>query len=80
LIDFGLCATVDAFDSAAMTRALVDLMRGDVAALLEDAVALRFLPEDVDRKELLPHLEAIFAKGALAAENLETLERAEGGR
>lgn len=28
---------------------------------------MRFLPPDVDRKALLPALERIFAKGALAA-------------
>ena len=70
LIDFGLCAEVDKMDSAAMTRAIVDLMRGDVEGLIEDAVALRFLPPDVDRAALLPALRKIFAKGALAAEAL----------
>ena len=30
LIDFGLCAEVQRVDSAAMTRAIVNLMRGDV--------------------------------------------------
>ena len=30
---------------------------GDVARLLEDAVALRFLPQDVDRSTLLPELQ-----------------------
>jgi aarF domain-containing kinase len=68
LIDFGLCAEVDRMDSTAMTKALVDLMRGDVPGLLDDAIALRFLPQDVDRKALLPVLERIFAKGALAAD------------
>mmetsp|Transcript_40096 Transcript_40096/g.84091 ORF Transcript_40096/g.84091 Transcript_40096/m.84091 type:complete len:595 (+) Transcript_40096:67-1851(+) len=68
LIDFGLCAEIDAFDSRALTSALVHLMRGDVAALVEDAVALRFLPRDVDRAELLPPLTHIFNKGKLAAE------------
>lgn len=68
LIDFGLCAEVDAMDSAAMTKALVDLMRGDVEGLLDDAVALRFLPADVDREALLPELRKIFQKGALAAD------------
>ena len=70
LIDFGLCAEVDQMDSAAMTRAIVDLMRGDVEGLIEDAVALRFLPPTVDRAALLPALRRIFAKGALAAEAL----------
>ena len=81
-------------DSTAMTKALVDLMRGcavhhlnssdcrphlivpgrgrDVPGLLDDAIALRFLPPDVDRKALLPALERIFAKGALAAVRVAT--------
>jgi predicted unusual protein kinase regulating ubiquinone biosynthesis (AarF/ABC1/UbiB family) len=62
LIDFGLCAEVQRVDSAAMTRAIVNLMRGDVEGLLEDAITLRFLPRDVDREALLPELRAIFAK------------------
>lgn len=67
LIDFGLCAEIDAFDSRSLTSAIVHLMRGDVSALVDDAIALRFLPPDVDKAALLPPLEGIFAKGRLAA-------------
>jgi len=42
-------------------------MRGDVEALVEDAVALRFLPADVDREALLPPLRAVFERAQLAA-------------
>ena len=49
LIDFGLCAEIAAFDSRQLTSAIVHLMRADVPRLVEDGVALRFLPDDVDR-------------------------------
>ena len=42
-------------------------MRGDVDALVDDAVQLRFLPADVDRAALLPPLRRIFEQGKLAA-------------
>jgi aarF domain-containing kinase len=67
LIDFGLCAEIDRFDSNALTSAIVNLMRGDVEGLVEDAVALRFLPADVDREALLPPLRAVFERAQLAA-------------
>ena len=38
LIDFGLCAEIAQFDSRQLTSALVHLMRGEVEALVEDAV------------------------------------------
>jgi len=67
LIDFGLCAKIDRFDSQALTSAIVNLMRGDVEALVEDAIALRFLPSEVDRATLLPPLRTVFARAQLAA-------------
>ena len=77
LIDFGLCARVDPVDSAAMTRAIVNLMRGDVAGLLEDAITLKFLPADVDGAALLPQLQQIFARGALAADAMVRQEQSQ---
>jgi aarF domain-containing kinase len=44
LIDFGLCADIKAFDTRHLTGAIVHMMRGDVAALIEDGIILRFLP------------------------------------
>ena len=43
--------------------------------MLEDAIVLRFLPADVDRAALLPVLQRIFARGALAADALAKKER-----
>jgi hypothetical protein len=59
----------------------VHLMRGEVEALVEDAVTLRFLPADVDRAALLPPLKRVFARGKLAAAELESVRRGgEGAR
>ena len=75
LIDFGLCAEIAQFDARQLTSAIVHLMRGEVEALVEDAVTLRFLPPDVDRDALLPPLKRIFAQGKLAAAELEAAKR-----
>ena len=32
-----------------MTKTIVHLMQGDVSGLVEDAIELGFLPEDVDK-------------------------------
>lgn len=60
LIDFGLCVNVPLPDTASMTNAVVHLMEGDVNELLNDAISLNFLPEDVDRTSLLRELQRIF--------------------
>ena len=64
LIDFGLCASIQAPDSDTITHALVHLMQGDVPAMLQDAIALGFLAPDVDTTTLLPALQRVFAQGA----------------
>ena len=69
LIDFGLCAEVSAPDTQTMTSALVHLMHADLPALLDDAVALGFLPDSVDRRALLSDLSRIFEESRLAVEN-----------
>ena len=75
LIDFGLCAEIEAFDSSGLTSAIVHLMRGDVEALVEDAVSLRFLPADVDRDALLPPLRTTHSPSApLNKSNGSTLQ------
>jgi len=66
LIDFGLCAEVQQLDTEGMTSAIVHLMSGDVSALVDDAVALRFLPEDVKKETLLPALQSVFDDAQLA--------------
>ena len=49
LIDFGLMADVPIQDTKTMTKTIVHLMQGDVPGLVEDAIQLGFLPEDVDK-------------------------------
>ena len=69
MIDFGLCAEIQAFDTRQLTSAIVHLMRGDVEALIDDGITLRFLPKDVDREALIPPLRRVFEQGKLAAAN-----------
>ena len=65
LIDFGLCATVAKPDTENMTKAIVHLMGGDMGKLLDDAVELGFLPNDVDKTRLVPVLEQIYNSAQL---------------
>ena len=60
LIDFGLCAEVPLPDTKAMTLAIVHLMQGNVAELVNDAIDLGFLPKDTDTKELKVVLQRVF--------------------
>jgi hypothetical protein len=69
LIDFGLCAEIEAFDTRQLTSAIVHLIDGDVEALIDDGITLRFLPKDVDREALIPPLRRVFEQGKLAAAN-----------
>jgi len=66
LIDFGLMADVPIQDKKTMTMTIVHLMQGDVPGLVEDAVDLGFLPQDVDRSSLTPILQKIFDDAQLA--------------
>eukprot|EP00088_Acartia_fossae_P069780 TRINITY_DN9198_c0_g1_i12.p1 TRINITY_DN9198_c0_g1~~TRINITY_DN9198_c0_g1_i12.p1 ORF type:complete len:172 (+),score=36.32 TRINITY_DN9198_c0_g1_i12:25-516(+) len=45
---------------------IVHLMQGDVPGLVDDAVQLGFLPQDVDRSTLTPVLQKIFDDAQLA--------------
>ena len=40
-------------DTKTMTKTIVHLMQGDVPGLVEDAIELGFLPEDVDKVGIL---------------------------
>jgi predicted unusual protein kinase regulating ubiquinone biosynthesis (AarF/ABC1/UbiB family) len=68
LIDFGLCAEIQQLDTHGMTSAIMHLIKGDVPALVDDAVTLRFLPHDVDKASLLPALQAVFDEAKLAGD------------
>ena len=60
LLDFGLCAEVDAKSRNALTKAIVHLLYRDFDALVsEDAIELGFLPADFDATQLKPLLRKI---------------------
>jgi len=77
LIDFGLCAEVDQLDGRALSKAIVHLMQSDVEGLLDDCVALHFLPEDVDREALLVPMRNIFHKGGEALIDMQQTRHVE---
>lgn len=66
LIDFGLCTSLDMPSTLTLTAGLVHLMQGNTAELINDLIHLGFLPDDVDKKALLPILDTIFSKARLA--------------
>merc|ERR1712059_33624 len=66
VIDFGLMAEVPIQDTKTMTKTIVHLMQGDVPGLVEDAVELGFLPDEVDRAALTPELQKVFNSAQLA--------------
>ena len=53
-------------DTKTMTKTIVHLMQGDVPGLVQDAVELGFLPEDVDKSSLTPVLQKVFDSAQLA--------------
>ena len=71
LIDFGLCAEIDRPDTVALTSGIVHLMRGDVPAMIDDAIALQILPPTVDRAALIPVLQSIFDRGRQATQGVQ---------
>merc|ERR1711872_1051763 len=66
LIDFGLMADVPIQDTRTMTKTIVHLMQGDVPGLVQDAIELGFLPQDVDKSSLTPVLQKVFDSAQLA--------------
>jgi len=66
LIDFGLMADVPIQDTRTMTKTIVHLMQGDVPGLVQDAIELGFLPENVDKESLTPTLQKVFDSAQLA--------------
>lgn len=77
LIDFGLCARVPLPDTSRIGMAIMHTMEADISRLLEDAVALGFLPEDVDRERLEPLLRRVLATGTDAVLREQAAQREE---
>jgi len=77
LLDFGLCAEIDAESRKAMTTAIVHLLTGDFDSLISrDAKDLGFLPMDMDVSELKPILTKILTQGLLeSGSNLHARKR-----
>ena len=65
----------DGADLVNPTFSAEPVMRGEVEALVEDAVTLRFLTADVSRAALLPPSKRGFTSGKLAAAELESVRR-----
>jgi aarF domain-containing kinase len=77
LLDFGLCADIDAQTRMAMTAAIVHLLSGDFDTLIsQDAKTLGFLPSNFDTTELQPLLRKILTQGLLeSGSNLQQRKR-----
>jgi len=70
LVDFGLCIEIPPKDTTIMVLAIVHLMQRNVEALIQDSVMLNFLPQDVDRKNLVPDLQEVFDSVIKSAEKM----------
>lgn len=61
LLDFGLVAEVPEPDREAMVSATIHLANRDWASLVDDFVALDFLPEDCDRGVIIPVMDRVLS-------------------
>jgi len=59
LLDFGLVAEVPPADREAMVSATIHLANRDWPALIDDFVALEFLPANCDRGVIIPVMERV---------------------
>ena len=59
LLDFGLVAEIPAPDRAAMVSATIHLANRDWGALVDDFIALGFLPAGCDRGLVLPVIDRV---------------------
>mmetsp|Transcript_24746 Transcript_24746/g.61431 ORF Transcript_24746/g.61431 Transcript_24746/m.61431 type:complete len:583 (+) Transcript_24746:67-1815(+) len=66
LIDFGLCAEVPLPHISRISAAIVHTMSADTVQLVEDGIALGFLPVDVDRTELVPLIQNVLSTSTKA--------------
>ena len=61
LLDFGLVAEVPAADREAMVSATIHLGNRDWAALIDDFIALGFLPPGSDRGRIIPVMDTVLS-------------------
>ncbi len=70
MLDFGLVAEIPPHDREAMVSACIHLSNKDWNALIDDFIALGFLPVDVDRGVVMPVMDRVlspYLKGGGAA-------------
>jgi len=61
VLDWGLVAEIPSPDREAMVRATIHLANRDWAALVDDFVALGFLPSDADRRLIIPVMDRVLS-------------------
>lgn len=61
LLDFGLVAEIPARDREAMVAATIHLANKNWGAVVEDFVKLGFLPEDADRRVIIPVMDRVLS-------------------
>ena len=61
LLDFGLVAEVPQADRDAMVSATIHLGNRDWDALIDDFIALRFLPANSDRGLIIPIMDKVLS-------------------
>jgi predicted unusual protein kinase regulating ubiquinone biosynthesis (AarF/ABC1/UbiB family) len=61
LLDFGLVAEVPPADREAMVSATIHLANRDWPSLIDDFVALDFLPADCDRGVIIPVMDRVLS-------------------
>jgi len=71
LLDFGLVAEIDDINLHRHATAVVNLINANYDELLDDFIALGFLPEDIDKKRLLPPIQRVLEQGMKAGADMK---------
>lgn len=79
LLDFGLVAEIPQEDRQAMVAATIHLANRDWSALIDDFIALGFLPVNSDRAKIIPVMDRVLSPylrgGGAAAFNFQALSQ-----
>jgi len=70
LLDFGLVAEVEDFNVSRLATVVVHLINADHEELLDDFIALGFLPHDIDKEKVLPPIKSVLEQGMRAGANI----------
>eukprot|EP00440_Ansanella_granifera_P060546 gb/GFBE01065622.1/.p1 GENE.gb/GFBE01065622.1/~~gb/GFBE01065622.1/.p1 ORF type:complete len:555 (+),score=115.17 gb/GFBE01065622.1/:1-1665(+) len=71
LIDFGLVAEIGQLSMKSMATATVHLISADYESLFDDLVTLELLPQDADRRQVLPPLKSVLVQGMRAGSDIK---------